>query len=198
MLVALLGSIVSAFPSTLYGLANAYIDCIQEKEWDANGQFIQLKVEANVDPYNWGTFSRIGIFDSLTGDQAYLYIETDWLGLSTVIPSLADAEVYFAAFLETHLANYPNPTVSGWVELDIADEPDYFSWNYINDNGSPGSINTSLDWWVDWDQNGARFSNSRPSDFGKWMWNGSINPSWTAAKKGYAKGHIRQPLPSPK
>lgn len=55
------------------------------------------------------------------------------------------------------------------------------------------------EYWVDFDSGGqGRISIIQLADFGKWAWNGSINPSWTAAKKGFAKGHNKQPLPSPK
>lgn len=189
---------LSALSSTLYGVSNAYVDCVQEKEWDSlDGNFIQLIVEANVDPYNSGTFSKIVLIDSLTGDSTGVYLPSSWTGLSADIPTITYAESYFAQWLTNHLVNYTDPVISGWVELDIADEPDFFSWGYINDDEN-GPIDTSLDWWVDWDAAGPRFSNSRPADFGRYLWDGSINPSWTAAKKGFAKGHNKQPLPTTK
>lgn len=49
------------------------------------------------------------------------------------------------------------------------------------------------EYWLDYDGSGnLRLSTAQPSDFGKWAWDGSINPSWVeplTAKKHHGKGH---------
>lgn len=51
--------------------------------------------------------------------------------------------------------------------------------------------------WVDFSEDGnARISISQPADFGKWAWDGSVNPSWIEPtppmfKKQHGKGHFK-------
>lgn len=83
-----------------------------------------------------------------------------------------------------------------WIVLSISGpDPNYEGWQ-VATIYPPYSAG---EYWLDFDSGGIlRFSATQPSDFGKWAWDGSINPSWTAAKKGFAKGHNKQLLPSPK
>lgn len=54
---------------------------------------------------------------------------------------------------------------------------------YPNYSGG-GTFDISLlggEWWIDFDSVGTvRVSSSQPSDFGKWAWDGSINPDYIA------------------
>lgn len=47
------------------------------------------------------------------------------------------------------------------------------------------------EFWLDFDPEGPRVSPTQPADFGKWAWDGSVNPSWVEplAKKSHGKGH---------
>lgn len=73
--------------------------------------------------------------------------------------------------------------------------PDF---NGLNSVTSPG-ICDGGEFWIDFSASGTvRISATQPVDFGKWAWDGLINPSWVAAKKGFAKGHNKQPLPTTK
>lgn len=81
-----------------------------------------------------------------------------------------------------------------WMIVDISGPaPDYqnFQGNF---SVQPGEILPG-EYWLDFDLNGKmRLSTTQPTDFGKWAWDGSVNPSWVSAKKGFAKGHNKQPL----
>lgn len=92
----------------------------------------------------------------------------------------------------------PYPDYNGWDGHLYW--PGGHAWNgQIIPPSSTSNSPIPGEYWIDYDSTGvARMSTAQPSDFGKWAWDGSINPSWVAAKKGYAKGHYRQPLPSPK
>lgn len=69
----------------------------------------------------------------------------------------------------------PAPYYNGWVDSQLLPEPG--------------------EYWIDWNQEQSiRISTTQPADFGKWAWDGSINPSWVeplAAKKGHGKGHVK-------
>lgn len=57
-----------------------------------------------------------------------------------------------------------------------------------------GALNVSGgEFWIDFASDGtARVSTLQPSDFGKWAWDGSVNPSWAeplSAKRSHGKGH---------
>lgn len=73
----------------------------------------------------------------------------------------------------------------------------YSLWGPFPDyNGTDQSGNLSLlggEFWIDFDSFGiVRVSVSEWPDFGKWAWDGSINPSWVeplAGKKQHGKGH---------
>lgn len=81
------------------------------------------------------------------------------------------------------------PTCNVWVG---GPPPDFMG-------GGESSIGIGAEYWIDFASDGtARIATTQPSDFGKWAWDGSINPSWIALKKGFAKGHNKQPLPTPK
>ena len=58
---------------------------------------------------------------------------------------------------------------------------------------TPAADYTAGEYWFDFDQFGnARASSTQPSDFGKWAWDGTINPNYTGplvAIKKRGKGH---------
>lgn len=98
---------------------------------------------------------------------------------------------------------------TGYADVLTLDVPDGFVFitcsvtsGYPDYNGNSDNVtfpSAPGEYWLDMDSAGQpRLSTTQPPDFGKWAWDGSINPSWTAAKKGFAKGHNKQPLPSPK
>lgn len=66
--------------------------------------------------------------------------------------------------------------------------PDYFGgWQTVNIYGTQNGG----EWWLDFGSDGIiRTLTYQPDDFGKWAWDGSINPSWVEplAKKGHGKG----------
>lgn len=125
-------------------------------------------------------------------------------------PSEADSGVEVFTFNGTD--GYTKTTdINGWTDTMsfLADStPEDASWylfgGYPDYGGEELGIGGNLplvggEFWIDFGPFGvARVNTSQPSDFGKWAWDGSINPSWTAAKKGFAKGHNKQSLPSPK
>lgn len=55
------------------------------------------------------------------------------------------------------------------------------------------NLGASGEYWFDFNSDGTmRWANSEPSDFGKWAWDGTINPSWVEplvvkGKKGHRK-----------
>lgn len=62
--------------------------------------------------------------------------------------------------------------------------PDYSSYTYVDWSGGPG------EYWIDFNSAGTpRISTSAPFDFGKWAWDGSINPNYVAplTKKHHGK-----------
>jgi len=53
---------------------------------------------------------------------------------------------------------------------------------------------TGTEYWIDFSPDGsARVSTTQPGDFGKWAWDGSVNPNYVEplapAKKAHGKGH---------
>lgn len=102
----------------------------------------------------------------------------------------------------------PKETLGFFGDYSFSLDDETF-WGSVTINGPAPSFNGGGsplvlyigggEFWIDFSSDGApRISETQPADFGKWAWDGSINPSWVAAKKGYAKGHNKQPLPSPK
>lgn len=77
------------------------------------------------------------------------------------------------------------------------DLPVYYAYNtgpgpnYDYPNGW-FDVSIPAEYWIDFDSTGsARASTVRPVDFGKYLWDGSINPSWVepvSAKKQHGKG----------
>lgn len=67
--------------------------------------------------------------------------------------------------------------------------PDYLSTQIY----SASFLSAPGEYWIDFAPDGsARISTTQPADFGKWAWDGSINPSWVeplTAKKQHGKGH---------
>lgn len=66
--------------------------------------------------------------------------------------------------------------------------PDYNgNWDNVAFPTAPG------EYWLDMDSTGTpRLSSSQPSDFGKWAWDGSINPNYAellSRGKGHTKKH---------
>lgn len=88
---------------------------------------------------------------------------------------------------------------SDWITTEIAYNPDYGTSSYLFwfiEGGAPDFLGGSSavapsvagEYWIDFDTTGSiRISNSQPLDFGKWTWDGSINPNYVLPLK--TKGH---------
>lgn len=83
---------------------------------------------------------------------------------------------------------------SSSINWGIEDGPPYFNgWGSQEAPAIPG------EYWIDWTFDGLiRISSSQPVDFGKWEWDGSVNPYWIPPLlpqplpgKHLAKGHSK-------
>lgn len=105
------------------------------------------------------------------------------------------------------VTNYYNGTLPvGYPASDAQWVTLYYAVIY-NTNFVVGPLDTGITpfdsdiIWLDWNQDGTlreTYSATSPINFNRYLSNGSINPSWTSAKKGFAKGHNKQTLLSPK
>lgn len=138
-----------------------------------------------------------------------LYWDYAW---DIAVPSSADSGLYKSqnwsgvtiGYQDTWTVDMPGPDAGfvlwAWISGGYPDYGGGLDLRY-----PPPDFNevrmTPGEYWFDFAQNGVgriTIGPNPPTDFGKWAWDGSINPSWVAAKKGYAKGHNKPPLPSPK
>lgn len=92
---------------------------------------------------------------------------------------------------------------SGYAESLTLDVPDGFVFltcmvtsGYPDYNGNWDNVPFPLvsgEYWLDMDSTGTpRLSTSRPEDFGKWAWDGSVNPNWVepmSTRPGRRLGH---------
>lgn len=169
---------VAGHCADLHSLPNAIAGITQEWHLErTDGNLLRVTIFSTVDPSEWGTSSYFVAFDYLTGDTFYTngnyyYWSFPSTDESVVIPSMDEAKAICADWLSDHIAPYAGATEVEWNEIWISDLPDWNSWGWTE------SIDCTLDWWADWDSVGARFSNSKPSDFGKYLWDGSINPNY--------------------
>lgn len=87
------------------------------------------------------------------------------------------------------------PDKTAWVsEIDLSGPADNYSGRVSIWSNPVESIVPPGEYWLDFDSTGTiRLSTTQPSDFGKWAWDGSLNPSWVEPLavhgKGKALGH---------
>jgi len=176
--VAALG-LCLCFPSnasTLYAPDAAYVDLRQE--WmlqRSDGNLLRISVVSTVAASYWGTSAYLVGVDTLTGDSffvgdTYHYWATPSTDSSVVIPSMSNALSIAANWITSHSGPYAGATLVEFNEIDVYDLPDWNSFSYLT------PMDASLDWWVDLDSSGARFTNSEPNDFGAWTWDGNPIP----------------------
>lgn len=119
----------------------------------------------------------------------------DWTW-DQLYPESTDSGLYFTTndvwyrqteYQDTLTADVPEEQLCyyAWVS---GPAPDYNWGEYIAypTLGDPG------EYWIDFSSDGTlRWSSTQPADFGKWAWDGSVNPSWVEplARKGHGKGH---------
>lgn len=113
-------------------------------------------------------------------------------------PEFADSGFFWSQRHEDQTVNYTNllgwresftleaqnPVVIGPVTFASGDYSGYVELN-------PELFSTPDEYWIDFAADGTvRISTIQPYDFGKWAWDGSVNPSWVEplAKKGHGKG----------
>lgn len=140
-------------------------------------------------------YDPIGIMQwDWTYDQEF----PEWADSGLAITRDADGNYVWSGYADSLILTTSDETA--WVsEIDLSGAADNYSGRISLWNNPTTSLVPPGEYWVDFASDGtARISTTQPSDFGKWAWDGSINPSWTAAKKGFGKGHNKQPLPSPK
>lgn len=113
-------------------------------------------------------------------------------------PSSADSGVYWSSGLITITPKAL--TLSVDVAPDWLMTSFYVAQGYPGYNGSWSGIAepdlTAGEYWIDFASDGSyRISASRHTDFGKWAWDGSLNPSWVEplaeTKHGKALGHTK-------
>lgn len=97
---------------------------------------------------------------------------------------------------------------SGYLDTLTVEAPQYsdvwwfgISGPYPDYSGTVGSMFPETrnsfpvpgEYWIDFypDNCGFRVTTSKPSDFGKWSWNGSVNPSWIEPAPLKGKGRIK-------
>ena len=87
--------------------------------------------------------------------------------------------------IEQHTMDY----VHGWNEVQTIDTTDARLCEYFLAAGSDawsGGVYTVFpicegEYWIDFNPDGtARISTSQPTEWGKWAWDGSVNPSYVA------------------
>lgn len=92
---------------------------------------------------------------------------------------------------------------TGYSDVLSLDVPDGFVFltlsvtsGYPDYNGDYSNLpfpKTSGEYWLDMDSTGSpRLSTSQPTDFGKWAWDGSINPNYVAPAAVHGKSHIKK------
>lgn len=101
-------------------------------------------------------------------------------------------EIISLGFNETQTVTLDD--ISTWGSVSVnGPTPDF------NGGGSPVILYVGGgEFWIDFAPNGTvRINISEPSDFGKWAWDGSINPNWVEPLsvvehgKHLAKGHAK-------
>lgn len=146
---------------------------------------------------NWSAVRlRQASWPDPTTHEYFIYWDHTW---DLMYPELADSgSTYRDA--NQNLLSYVQEGYLDTYSLDIPSDyyvfmadvygpaPDY--------SGNGNELSSSFAWpgeyWIDFDATGSpRVSMTQPSDFGKWAWDGSVNPSWfePLAKKGHGKGH---------
>lgn len=102
-------------------------------------------------------------------------------------------------------SSWSDPTgYSDTISFSVSDEcrmtcwvvsgpyPDYEGWYlwsvpFWSEGMTPG------EYWIDFALDGtARINTTQPSDFGKWAWDGTINPSWVEPVSLKGKGHTKR------
>lgn len=153
-----------------------------------------------------------------TGWEYAAAFYTDWAS-DQVFP-LTPASQYYSGALQPTGTYLPNAVVgysavytitvpTGTLGSDLLSEMGGFDEGGYIEGGYPdygdsglGDFHLSLgggEFWVDFSPSGiARVSNTKLSDFGKWSWDGSINPNWveplaapSLPGKRLAKGHAK-------
>lgn len=117
-------------------------------------------------------------------------------------PPIIDSGEYFiindCSFGEGNLPYYTNQQF-GWTEshsIEITPDVRQCEWNLADPMGGYfmwiGDLFPSMtgEYWVDFNPDcTGRVSTVKPTDFGKWAWDGSINPSWVEPVSLKVKGH---------
>ncbi len=109
-----------------------------------------------------------------TGEMVYYY--GIWSGDTLTISIDAELSVWHPE------CGCLNPGASLFYIRVSGPAPKYRNPQYAFMQTSSGGDLAPGEYWVDFAQNGSgRLSTSQPSDFGKWAWNGKINPSYSSA-----------------
>lgn len=134
--------------------------------------------------------------------QWYGTMQFDW-DWDQIYPQYSDSGVEIFTFNGTDGYN-KTTDFNGWSEtmtFSAPSEAEDASWYLFG--GAPdyggeewnlgGSLSlTGGEFWIDFGPASiARVSESKPSDFGKWSWDGSINPSWVEPA-GKGRGHVKK------
>lgn len=156
--------------------------------WTLHGckdNYLQVRWIADQNPpFYWGgTMDFDWTWDQLYPDQSDSGIQTWDLSGSTSWTGYSDA-----------LSLDVPDLARCWNAYQSGSGPNYDGWN---DWSLYWETMVAGEYWIDFAPDGAvRISTTSPSDFGKWAWDGSVNPSWVEpplapAQQGkrLAKGH---------
>lgn len=148
---------------------NPVVTVTQDGGWEMHQGWYLINYQYGVDQY----------VDPTVFADKWTWEEQDWIGND---PDTG-FNIWNTTFGEISGAtlSITNQPYDFWVEGPIPDYPGYADY---------GSI-SSGEYWIDVAPGGGdfRLSTTQPSDFGKWAWDGSVNPSWIAPRKGKALGH---------
>lgn len=140
-------------------------------------------------------YSYVNLWQPAGGSGVAVQLQWDW-NWDQLFPSSADSGVqYINAGIGTHWTGYADTLT---VDIDPS-----FQVTVIDVSGPAPGYNGLTEWlfpynppsgpqpgeyWIDFASDGTgRISTSAPTDFGKWAWDGSINPNYVAPLN--TKGH---------